>query len=45
MLLPMVVGNLTLLADVIAMLPLDLQLMFYAMAGVIVTAGNITFAL
>ena len=35
MLLPMLLGNLVLLADVIAMLPLGLQLMFSVLAGVI----------
>ena len=33
MLLPMILGNLMLLADVIAMLPLGLQLMFSILAG------------
>ena len=35
MLLPMILGNLMLLADVIATLPLGLQLMFLVLAGVI----------
>ena len=35
MLLPMILGNLMLLVDVIAMLPLGLQLMFSVLAGVI----------
>ena len=35
MLLPMILGNLMFLADVIAMLPLGLQLMFSVLAGFI----------
>ena len=35
MLLPMILGNLVLLADVIAILPLGLQLMFSVLASVI----------